>query len=110
MAIHCYGALHGPTVWQPGNQDALSHCIKTCLYVADTSDPVIISLPSSKNLKVVTMNCAVETVGSPSPTQQCTNPATVPPTTVPLLQVVQIQSQSSLPMTLFVSFQTALKV
>ena len=71
--IPLYGALHGPITWQPGSPGAWPCRVHSYWYVADTSGPAILGLPSCKRLAVVKMNCAV-TVAQPD---------TKPPSSVP---------------------------
>ena len=57
--IPLYGTLHGPITWQPDCPDSRPHRVKSYWYVADTPGPAILGLPSSEELAVVKMNCAI---------------------------------------------------
>ena len=53
-----YGALRCPLIWRPAG-GAKPRCIQTKWYVADTTGPAILGLPTSERWKVITLNCAV---------------------------------------------------
>ena len=60
--IPLFGSLHGPITLQPGSPGAEPHQVNSCWYVADTSGPAILWLPSCDRLKVIKMNCAVKVI------------------------------------------------
>ena len=79
-----YGILRGPITWQPDHPGSQPHRVNSYWYIADTHGPAILSLPSSENLAVMKMNCAI-TVRWPSthPAPVSTTVATTKPATAP---------------------------
>ena len=97
--ITLFGSLHGPIIWQPGSPHAQPHQINSCWYVADTSGPAILGLPSCDRLEVVKMTCAVKLIQD---TFHLPSPISAPPTP-------KKQFQSSLQRTSSESSQTGSK-
>ena len=74
-----YGTFCGPIIWQSGGPGTQPHKVNSYWYVADTSGPAILGLPSCRSLEVVKMNCAVTVI---QPDTKPPNPAPVPTVTV----------------------------
>ena len=58
IPIPQYGVLKCPLIWRPGNEVKPKY-IQTKWYVADIPGPAILGLPTSKRLKVITLDCPV---------------------------------------------------
>ena len=58
MQIPQYGVLRCLLIWRPGNGAKPRHN-QIKWYVADMPETAILGMPTSKRLKVITLNCAV---------------------------------------------------
>ena len=79
-----FGSLHGPIIWQAGSLSGHPHQINSCWYVADTTGPAILGLPSCETLEVVKMNCAVKVIQDTSHLHSTTPAPTTPMKTTPI--------------------------